>query len=335
MNMQRAVFALSLTTLCLVIALLFVELCRQPQYSRDALPLQTSSPAVVSSPAHPIRPPQNPPLSTSPSPSVQTPGHHELSPGGTTRQPPKAPPENQTGPPIAPPVQQSDRGCIWTSCRVRGFQRRRNNHRAGFLWRDDVPYRKRINFDADPHCAALHTNPVYAEDVIINTNNTLRNVFVYVKQGLEGLTFNSSQSPVTLDQRGCLYQPHVLGIMVHQPLVIVNSDDTLHNIHVLATVNKDFNVGQPNAGMQTVRSFAKPEVMIKVKCDVHPWMSGYIGVLDHPFYSVTGDDGTFQIRGLPAGTYLIEAWHEVYGTQTQTLTVTEQQVAEATFSFGK
>lgn len=202
-------------------------------------------------------------------------------------------------------------------------------------WLGAVPKPKKINFAADPHCADMHPNPVPAEDVVVNENSTLRNVFVYVKEGLEGLAFEPPKAAVTLEQRGCLYQPRVLGIMARQPLKIVNSDNTLHNIHVLPRFNREFNIGQPNEGMVATRAFDQPEVMIPVKCDVHPWMKAYIGVLEHPFFSVTGDGGSFQIGGLPPGNYLVEAWHEVYGVQSQLVTVADQETKEVGFTFGK
>src|ERR1019366_8419163 len=155
------------------------------------------------------------------------------------------------------------------------------------------------------------------EEVVVNDNGTLRNVFVYVKSGLEGKTFEPPTEHVTLEQKGCTYHPRVFGMQAKQPLDIVNDDDTLHNIHALPTQSKEFNVGQPNKGMKTTRTFATPEVMVKLKCDVQPWMAAYVGVLDHPFFSVSGDDGKFTIKNLPAGTYEIVAWHEKYGEQKQ------------------
>jgi len=202
-------------------------------------------------------------------------------------------------------------------------------------WLGAAPKLRKIFFNADPRCAEMHHDPVPVEDVVVNENGTLRNVFVYVKEGFEGLVFESPKTAVTLEQRGCLYQPHILGIMARQPLKIVNHDNTLHNIHALPRLNREFNVGQPNEGMSTVRAFEKPEVMIPVKCDVHPWMKAYIGVLDHPFFSVTGDDGSFRIAGLPPGSFLVEAWHEVYGVQSQLVTVADQETKEIGFTFGK
>ncbi|GIV60148.1 carboxypeptidase regulatory-like domain-containing protein [Rhodocaloribacter litoris] len=194
------------------------------------------------------------------------------------------------------------------------------------------PQRQRLRLDAD--CQALHDGPVLAENVIVNENGTLRNVFVYVKEGLEGGPFTPPAEPVVFDQQGCVYIPHVFGIMAGQTLRILNSDPFLHNIHALPEVNRPFNFGMPKQGDVREQSFRVPEVMVRIKCDVHPWMSAYAGVLGHPFYSVTGEDGTFTIANLPAGSYVIEAWHEEYGTATQNVTVAEGETATVSFSFG-
>ena len=196
-----------------------------------------------------------------------------------------------------------------------------------------APANEQISMAADPTCASLHSEPVFTETVMANSNGTLKNVFVYVKEGLAGKSFPAPSTPVMIDQKGCQYHPHVFGIQVGQPLEILNSDATLHNIHSLATQSKQFNLGMPIQGMKLSKKFEKPEVMVKMKCDVHPWMSAYVGVLDHPYYSVSGDEGTFEIKDLPAGSYVIEAWHEKYGTQTQNITVSEDTPAQVEFTF--
>lgn len=199
---------------------------------------------------------------------------------------------------------------------------------------NDAPKRKKIKMDADPKCAEMHADqPVLSEEVIVNDNGTLRNVFVFIKSGLEGRTFEKPAAPVELDQRGCMYHPRVFGMQAKQPLRIKNSDDTLHNVHAMATKNKEFNIGQPNKGMETTRTFPNPEVMVKFKCDVHPWMAAYVGVLEHPFHSTTGQDGSYSLKGLPAGEYVVEAWHEKYGSQTQTVKVGEGEAKTADFTF--
>lgn len=184
-----------------------------------------------------------------------------------------------------------------------------------------APAAQAIKIDADPKCKLMHPNGLSSDQTIVNPDGTLKNVFVYVKKGLEGKTFEIPKTPVVFDQHGCQYNPKVFGIQTNQTLEIVNSDDTLHNVHSLPKNSPQFNLGMPIKGMKLKKTFTKPEVMVKIKCEVHPWMSAYAGVLDHPFFSVTGDDGTFTIKDLPPGEYVIEAWHEKYGSQEQTVTV--------------
>ncbi len=181
----------------------------------------------------------------------------------------------------------------------------------------DMP---RLRMDADRFCRAAHRAPVSSEEVVVNKNGTLKNVLVYVKDGLGGKKYDAPKEKAVFDQEGCVYIPHVLGVQVGQEVVIQNSDNTLHNVHTLSTKNASFNAGQPIKGHKLVKKFDKPETF-KVKCDVHPWMGAYIGVFNHPFHAVTGDDGSFTLKGLPAGDYTIEAWHEKYGTQTMKVTV--------------
>jgi len=196
-----------------------------------------------------------------------------------------------------------------------------------------APQMEAISMTADPVCAGLHSEPVYAETVVANANGTLKNVFVYVKEGLEGKTFPAPAEPVMMDQSGCQYHPHVFGIQVGQPLQIVNSDSTLHNVHSLAEKSKQFNLGMPIQGMKLKKTFESPEVMAKFKCDVHPWMNAYAGVMAHPYFSVTNGEGTFEIKNLPAGEYTVEAWHEQYGTQIQKVTVTGEEPVQVEFTF--
>ena len=198
-----------------------------------------------------------------------------------------------------------------------------------------APAGKPVNMAADPTCAAQHKTPQMSEEVVVNSNNTLKNVFVYVKTGLEGKTFPVPAEPVSFDQSGCHYVPHVVGVMVGQPFQIINSDSTLHNVHSLSKESKQFNLGMPIKGMKIKKTFEKPEIMAKVKCDVHPWMNAYIGVLSHPFYAVSGEDGSFEIKDLPPGTYTLEAWQETLGTKTAEITVPESgEIPAVQFSFG-
>jgi len=197
-----------------------------------------------------------------------------------------------------------------------------------------APAMPKIKMNADPRCVRIHGGKdVLSDQVVVNPNNTLRWVFVYVKKGLEGKKFDAPKTPVELDQEGCTYHPHVFGVMANQPILIVNSDPTLHNIHALPKNSSQFNIAQPKQGMKMTKTFTKPEVMIKVKCEVHNWMASYIGVVDNPFYAVSDEKGNFEIKGLPAGTYELEAWHEKYGTQTMKVSVGAGDTKSADFTF--
>ena len=187
-----------------------------------------------------------------------------------------------------------------------------------------------IKMASDPYCEKQ--GAAVTETVVVAAGGGLRNVFVYVKDGLGNLRFPVPATPVVLDQKSCRYVPHVFGVQVGQPVEIVNSDPTLHNIHALAQSNREFNMGQPMPGKDT-HTFSTKEVMVPFKCDVHRWMNAYAGVLDHPFYSVTSDEGRFELKGLPPGTYTIEAWHETLGAQTQTVTIGDKETKDIAFSF--
>src|SRR5213593_1107942 len=188
-----------------------------------------------------------------------------------------------------------------------------------------------IKMDADPVCKSLHKEPVFAEEVLAETGS-LQNVFVYVKEGLEKYTFTPPAEPATIDQKGCHYTPHVGGMMVKQKLLIINSDPTLHNIHCWAEKNPQFNVGQPVKDMVSETKFAKPEVPLPVRCDVHKWMGAFIGVFDHPFHTVSKSGGSFELK-VPPGNYEITAWHEKFGTKTMMVQVGDNDKKEVNFSF--
>jgi plastocyanin len=178
--------------------------------------------------------------------------------------------------------------------------------------------------EADPFCHKLYeAQPLLQEDLVFNTNETVKNVFVYVSKGLpEGRKWPVPTTPVVLNQKGCHYVPHVFGVMAGQDISIVNSDATAHNIHALPKNNKEFNRGQPQAGMEFKEKFTNPEIMVDFKCDVHPWMSAKCAVMEHPFFAVTGEDGTFEIKNLPPGTYTVKTWAEYSGLSGQEQTVT-------------
>jgi len=188
-----------------------------------------------------------------------------------------------------------------------------------------------IKMDADPICAGMHEDAVQTEKVVVNDQGQLANVFVYIKEGAPSGAVPAEAH--LLEQQGCQYKPHVSGMMVGQKLVIRNDDPTLHNVHAHPKLNEEFNQGQPFQDMEIEKTFDKAEVMIPFKCDVHPWMSSYVAVLDHPFFGVSGEDGGFSIGNLPAGEYVIEAWHEELGSQTQTVTVGDGEAVEISFDF--
>ena len=197
-----------------------------------------------------------------------------------------------------------------------------------------VPTLKPLTMDADPACAKKHGKPVIGEALVLGTGNTMGNVLVYVSKGVPaGKTYPAPKAPVTLDQNGCMYVPHVQGIMVGQPYKILNSDGVLHNVHSLPKVNPSFNKPMPPTLKETTTTFAKPEPVFQIKCDVHPWMSAYIGVFTHPFFAATKADGKFTISGLDPGTYEITAWHERLGVQTASITVGATDTKSQNFKF--
>jgi plastocyanin len=185
-----------------------------------------------------------------------------------------------------------------------------------------APTLKPLSMDADPACAKKHSGPVPNEMLLLGNGNTMGNIMVYVSKGVPaGKTWPAPKNPAVLDQKGCQYIPHVQGIMVGQAYKILNSDGVLHNVHALPKINRGFNRPMPATVKEASATFDKPEAMFQIKCDVHPWMSAFVGAFNHPFFSVTGADGKFTISGLDPGTYEITAWHERLGTQTASVTV--------------
>ena len=196
------------------------------------------------------------------------------------------------------------------------------------------PTLRPLAMDADPACAKKHSAPVPSEALVLGAGSTMGNVLVFVSKGLPaGKTWPAPSTPVVLDQDGCQYKPHVQGIMVGQTYRILNSDGILHNVHSLPKINPSFNKPMPPTLKETTTTFAKPEPIFQIKCDVHPWMTAYIGVFTHPFFSVTRADGKFTISGLDAGTYELTAWHERLGTQTASLTVGASDAKTQNFKF--
>jgi plastocyanin len=196
-----------------------------------------------------------------------------------------------------------------------------------------VPANAAIKMNADPYCLTVNKTAQTQETYMVGKAGELGNVFVYIQDGLGDRTFAAPTDPVVIDQQNCRYHPHVMGLMVGQPLQILNSDGTLHNIHAIPTKNAEFNTGQPIKGMKTDHIFTAAETMVPFKCDVHGWMNAYAGVLPHPYFAVTGEDGTFTIKNLPPGEYTVAAWHEKLGTQTAKITVAAKDEKESNFTF--
>jgi plastocyanin len=199
------------------------------------------------------------------------------------------------------------------------------------------PALKPLAMEADPACAKKHSAPVPSEMLVLGSGNTMGNVIVFVSKGLPpGKTWPAPTTPVVLDQNGCQYKPHAQGIMVGQAYRILNSDGILHNVHALPNINTQFNQPMPPTMKEKTVTFPKPEPIFQIKCDVHPWMTAYIGVFTHPFFSATGTDGKFTISGLDAGTYEITAWHERLGPregQTASVTVGASDTKTQNFKF--
>ncbi len=177
---------------------------------------------------------------------------------------------------------------------------------------DKPPKFKELKMGADKYCENHHANDAAKprpEYFVVNPNNTVRDVFVYIKSGLPKQEWPKPAKTV-LDQVGCMYVPHVLGVMAGQEIEIKNSDATSHNIHALPKANAEFNFGQTQKGMTKVETFKNPEMAIKIKCDVHPWMAAWCHVMTHPFFAVTNVEGTFEIKDVPPGEYELAFWQE-------------------------
>lgn len=183
------------------------------------------------------------------------------------------------------------------------------------------PHPAIIDMSEDPACVEAHHGKPIDDSLLVSSHGALANAFVYVKKGLEGKAFETPSTPVTIDQHGCWFLPRVLGIQTNQILEVTNSDPVTHNIHPMAQTNREWNHSQGTGDAPLVRKFIKPEVMIPVKCNIHHWMRAYIGVVDHPYFAVSKQDGSYTIAGLPPGTYTIEFWHESLGTQEREVTV--------------
>ncbi len=190
-------------------------------------------------------------------------------------------------------------------------------------WSAKPVNRKAMKIEADPYCQQMYSGKeLLSEKLVVNENSTLKDVFVYVKSGLPEREWPMPTEPVLLDQKGCHYEPHVFGVRAGQEILVRNSDDTAHNIHAVPKNNTEFNKGQPKKGMEFKEKFDNAEIGLKVKCDVHPWMSAYVNVMTHPFFAVSDENGAFEISGLPAGEYVVSTWCEDKRLKPKETTIT-------------
>ena len=189
-----------------------------------------------------------------------------------------------------------------------------------------------IRMGMDPMCSRMNAGKRVVQEVVVaSLDGSLANVFVSLQGSFPRTTVPTE--PVTIDQRGCIYRPRVAGMRVGQSLLVRNGDALLHNVHGLSALGNGFNVSEPAAGVvQTFRP-AKEEIMLHIRCDVHSWMTSYVGIVGHPYFAVTGGDGTFEIANVPAGTHTIQSWHERFGVLSQTVRVKGGATATVEFAF--
>ena len=186
---------------------------------------------------------------------------------------------------------------------------------------------------AEPPCVKANPTPVIPPVVILGPKKELANVAVYIKSGLAPYKYDLPATPAVLDQKGCMYTPRVLALMTHQTLEVRNTDPTTHNVHVMPKKNKQWNYSLPAGGAPYETHFDHPELAMAVMCNVHPWMRAFIFVFSHPYFEVTSKTGSFELKNVPAGTYTIEAWHERFGLQDQTVTITPKESKAISFVF--
>ena len=195
------------------------------------------------------------------------------------------------------------------------------------------PALRAIDMNAAPACVKANPSPIIPPQVVTGDNGALADVAIYIKSGLGKRHFDSPSTPVVLEQKACMYEPHVIALMVNQKLEVRNDDATAHNVHLLAKANPPWNKSQPTDAPAIEESFSQPELGIPVACNVHPWMRAFAFVFDNPYYAITSRAGNFELDDLPPGTYVIEAWQERYGTQDQTVTVGPKELKRISFTF--
>jgi plastocyanin len=201
------------------------------------------------------------------------------------------------------------------------------------IYMGDKPAMPAIDMSANPMCERQHPTPERAETVVINANGMIRYAFVWIKEGLPKARWIPPQTNVVLDQNGCVYRPHALALMVGQQLEIDNSDPVNHNVHAEAQINVPWNESQPPQADKKFKTFAREEIWFPVTCGVHPWMRAFLSVVSHPFFAVTGEDGTFTLKGVPPGSYTVEAIQEKFGRKTVQVTVAARESKTLDFTY--
>ncbi len=202
------------------------------------------------------------------------------------------------------------------------------------LFEGPAPTLPVIDMSSNPSCERQHHAPAHAQTLVVNPNRTLRYAFVWIKAGLPNAHWTPPAESVKLTQSGCIYAPHVTGIMAGQTLEIVNDDPVNHNIHAESQANPPWNISEAPRDEHKFRKFATEEVLVPVSCSVHPWMRAFVGVSPHPFYAVTGEDGAFTLQGVPPGTYTIEVVQEKLGKKQGSVTLSASGSATIDFTYG-
>jgi plastocyanin len=218
---------------------------------------------------------------------------------------------------VATPVDPATAGTIDVSVKYQG----------------PVPTPQELNMRSAPLCTGAHAGPVYDGSLVVHDGH-LANAVVWIKSGLQHWTFAPPSAPVVVDQRGCLYHPHVAAVMVNQPVKFVNSDPEPHNVHGRPTVLSAWNFIISRQGASRTMTFDKPEVGIPMGCDIHPWMRAYLTVVDNPYFGVTGPEGTVTLRQVPPGEYVVAVWQEKLGMQEQSVKLQAKGTAVVSFTYG-
>jgi plastocyanin len=195
-----------------------------------------------------------------------------------------------------------------------------------------APAPEMMHVAVDQTCIQAMGTTAKSDAILVGADGAIENAFVYIKDAMSDYTFDVPTTPVVLDQKGCRYSPRIFGVRVGQPLEMVNSDATMHNVHAMPMMNQEFNRGMPQQNSRMTQIFTVPEQMVRFKCDLHAWMNAYGGVMPHPFFQVTGPDGAFTLKGVPPGKYEVAVWTEKLGSTSQTVEIGNSQTVALNFT---